>query len=242
MDDEQIVEGGGEGGTEGGVDPSTGQYIPKQRFDQVYGKMKDYETKAREWSEFGNPGEVKSRLQKLQEWEQAVEEQRKQASMGDDEKAAAQNQKKIRAELLKYYPELAEINSLKELREEIASMKGAVSTSQVEAVAGKASAELSGMMATAKIDAKHQGKIEDFLFSQMTKEEQMQFSKGDFSRMKEIFDNELNEGLLSAYKRGPKLPETFVRHKPGGTTPKAANAKPKTLEEATNDAWSKMAG
>lgn len=239
MDDHNL-DPNGEGAGEEAVDPATGNFIPKQRFDQVYGKMKDYETKAKAWSEFGDPGEVKSRLQKLQEWEKAVEDQRKNASMGDDERQAKQREVQIRKELLKVYPELADISTLKELREEIAAMKGEVSNAQVEAIATKASSELSGMLSAARIDTKYQGKIEDFLYSQMTTEERAQFSKGDFSRMKEIFDDELNNGLLSAYKRGLKAPETFVRHKPGGTPAKAANAKPKTLDEATNDAWSKM--
>jgi len=212
---------------------------PIERWNDVYGKYKTTHEKYQQYSGLGDPAEIKSRLQKLQEWEKAVEEQRKQASLGEDEKAAQQNQRKIREELLRVYPELKDIQSLKELREEIASLKGEVSGSKVEVVAQKASSELSEMLKSSKIDGKYQSKIEDFIFSQMTEEEQKTFAQGDFSRMKEIFDQELNDGLLSAYKRGPRPPEPPVRLKPGGTPPRK-EVKPKTLDEATNDAWAKI--
>lgn len=234
----EVIEGGTEGTEPKFVDLVDGK--PIERWNDIYGKYKTYHETAKQYSELGDVTEVKSKLQKLQEWEKAVEEQRKNAAMGDDERQAKQREAQIRKELLRVYPELAEIQSLKELRDEIAAMKGEVSGTKMEALAAKASAELSGMLSSAKIDAKYQSKIEDFLFSQMTQEEQKDFAKGDFSRMKEIFEDELNNGLLSAYKRGPKPPDPAVRHKPGGTPPKVEAKKPKTLDEATNDAWSKM--
>lgn len=240
---------GGEGdpeggdGSEGGEKPIFKDLIdgkPIERWNDVYGKYKTTHEKYQQYAGLGDPGEVKSKLQKLQEWEKAVEEQRRKASMTEDDRTAEQNQQRIRQELLKVYPELRDIQTLKELREEIAALKGDISGSKLESVANSASNELSGMLKESRIDAKYQERIENFIFSQMTQEEQMQFAQGDFSRMKEIFEQELNEGLLSTFKRGPRLPEPPVRHRPGGTPPKAKETKPKTLNEATDDAWAKM--
>ena len=244
----------GEGGEERGEEPVVGEGgekpvfkdlidgKPIERWNDVYGKYKTTHEKYQQYAEFGDPGEVKSKLQKLQEWEKAVEEQRRKSSMTDDDRTAEQNQQRIRQELLKVYPELKDIQTLKELREEISDLKGEMSGSKLESVANKASGELSGMLSAAKIDSKYQSKIEDLIFSQMTQEEQRQFAMGDFSRMKEIFEQELNEGLLSAHKRSPAPPNPMVRHKPGGTPPRAKDAKPKTLDDASNDAWPKMNG
>ena len=244
----------GEGGEEGGKEPEVGEGgekpvfkdlidgKPIERWNDVYGKYKTIHEKYQQYAGFGDPGEVNSRLQKLQEWEKVVEEQRKRASLTPDEKTEAEENLKIEKELLRRAPWLANAKKFEQMEAKLAELEGNISGSRLESIASKASSELSGMLSAAKIDSKYQSKIEDLIFSQMTQEEQRQFAMGDFSRMKEIFEQELNEGLLSAHKRSPAPPNPMVRHKPGGTPPRAKDAKPKTLDDASNDAWPKMNG
>lgn len=229
----QVPEGGQESqGTEGSQ-PSE-QSIPYQRFEQVYGKMKEYETKFNQFKEFGDPGSVRDRLNKMKEWEKAVEEHRQKANQSPDEQAESQRAANIRKELLKVYPELAEVQSMKELKAAIEELKNGYTTSKAEGTLKEASSRFTDALKSAKIDTKYQTKIEEYIVSQMSDEERREFVGGNYGIAEQIFNNELKDGLFSGMRARPNLPAPPLRNNPGGTPPSSKGSKPKTLQEAAD--------
>jgi hypothetical protein len=208
------------------------QSIPYQRFEQVYGKMKDLESKYTQFKEFGDPGSVKERLNKLAQWEKTVEEHRQQQAKTPDEQAEAQRAAQIKKELLKVYPELADVNSLKELKAAMDELKNGYATTKAEATLKEASMRFSDTLKAAKIDSKYQDKIEEYIVSQMSDEERQEFVKGNYEIAERIFNNELKDGLFSGMRAKPNLPTPMTRNTPGGTPPNGRDNKPKTLQEA----------
>jgi small-conductance mechanosensitive channel len=228
-----------EGGNEAAPQENT---IPYQRFEQVYGKMKEYETQIQRFKEFGDPSTVKEQLAKLKQWEKAVDEQRRQAAQTPDEKSEAQRAAQIKKELVKVYPELADISTVKELKAAIDELRNASADSKTEAVLKDMSSKFSETMKAAKIDTKYQSKIEEYIVSQMTKEEQGEFVKGNYEVAKRIFDNELKDGLFASMRAKPNLQAPAMRNTPGGTPPQGKVAKAKTLQEASDEGWNRING
>ena len=241
--DDVVVEG--EGGVgEGGGEPKS-QPNPLEpggaRFEQVYGKMKEYERAVQQFKELGDPNGVKSQLEKLRQYEKAIEDYRKQASMTPDEKSVAERQLAIQKELYKVMPSLKNLDRLEQLEAKLAEYEGKATESQTTATLEKMSTKFSETLKAAKIDTKYQGKIEDYIVSQMTQEELQDFVKGNFAIAERIFTNELKDGVLANLRRNPSLPTPPVRNTPGGTPPKGQE-KAKTMKEAEEEAWARLTG
>lgn len=224
-------------GQEGVESQPQEQTIPYKRFEEVYGKMKDYETRSSQYKEFGDPASVKERLGKLAQWEKTIEEHRKQQSLTPPEQAEAQRVAQLRKELEKVYPEIGDVKTLKELREELNAMKNGFSENQAQATLKDMSSRFTDTLKSAKLDTKYQTKIEEYLVSQMSEEERQDFVRGNYEIAERIFNNELKDGLFSAMKARPNLPTPAVRQTPGGTPPKGAGKKATTLAEATDAGW-----
>lgn len=235
---------GGDAGTGGGSvqDPATGKFIPIERFNEVYGKNKEYERQLGQYSGYGKPDELKAKLDKLAAWEKAVEEQRKAASMTDTEKAAEQRKLQLRKELVSLFPELDSIKKIEELEKVIASLQGSSEESKASQVLEKHSLAFTGVLKAAKIDLKYQDKIEEYIVSQMDDEQKKAFIAGDFSIAQAIFDNELKDGLFSAMRAKPVLPVPPIRNTAGGTGPKGGKPKPMTMREAEEAGWARLQG
>jgi hypothetical protein len=238
------VEGGQ--GSQGGEgqhvqDPNTGKFIPIERFNAVYGKVKEYEGQINQYKGFGNPNDLKAKLEKLTAWEKAVEDQRKQASMTPSEQEQAKRTAQLRRELEQVYPEIAEVKRMKELQDELNTLKGSNSESKATAQLEKHSISFTGVLKAAKLDTKFQPKIEEYIVSQMSDEEKQRFVAGDFKVAEEIFNRELKDGLFSAMRGKPSLPTPPMRNTPGGTPPMNSK-KPMTMKEAEDEAWSRMNG
>ena len=208
------------------------------RFEQVYGKMRDFEGQLKQFKEFGDPKEIRQQLETFKQWKKQVEDYQKQQQMTPDEKTEAQRAAAIRKELLKVYPELAEVSTLKEMKAALDEMRSGYSETKAEANMEKASVKFSETLKAAKIDTKYQSKIEEYIFSQMNEEERQEFlNTGDTAVPERIFKNELENGLFSMMKTGPKLPTPPLRNTPGGTPPNGKPKAPKDWKEAEDAAW-----
>jgi len=212
-----------------------------QRFDQVYGKMKEYERTVQQFKELGDPNGVRASLDKLRQYEKAIEDYRKQAAMTPDEKSIAERQLAIQKELYKVMPSLKNLDRLEQLEAKLAEYEGRATETQTTATLEKMSAKFSDTLKAAKIDTKFQGKIEDYIVSQMSQEELQDFVKGNFAIAERIFQNELKDGVLANMRRNPNLPAPPVRNTPGGTPPKGQE-KIKTMKEAEAEAWARLTG
>ena len=243
-----VQEGVGEGGIgegapvipEGEAGGGGEKYIPYQRFDQVYKQMQDFKSRAEAYKEFGDPKELAAMRAEHAAWKKAIEDHRAEAAKTPDEKTEAQRQANIRKEILKVYPELEGLNSLKELKAKIEQLEGMSTTRANEATLKDHSQKFSDTLKQSKIDLKHQSKIEEYIVSQMSNEEKAAFVRGDFEIAKRIFENELNEGLFAALKARPTFPTPARHNTPGGTPPKAPAKGPKTLKEAEDEAWERL--
>lgn len=209
------------------------------RFEQVYGKMKDYERQVSQFKEFGDPDGVKTRLSKLEQYEKAIEDYRKQAAMSPTEKSEAERQVQIQRELLKVMPNLKNLDRLEALEAKLAEYEGRATEAQTTANLEKMSLQFSKTLAANKIDVKHQGKIEDYIVSQMNPQELQEFVAGNYSIAERIFANELKDGVLASLQRRPGLPTPPMRNTPGGTPPKGQQAA-KTMKEAEEEAWARL--
>lgn len=240
----QGLEGQGEqgGGEQHVQDPNTGKMIPIERFNQVYGKAKEYEGQINQYREFGNPNDLKAKLEKLAQWEKAVEDQRRQQAMTPNEQEQAKRTAQLRRELEQVYPEIADVKMLKEFRAEFDAIRNGSAEAQATAVLEKHSAKFTDILKTTKIDTKFQPKIEEYIVSQMSDEDKRQFVAGDFKIAEEIFNRELKEGLFSTLRPKSTLPAPPMRNTPGGTPPQGKDKRPMTMKEADDAAWSRMRG
>ena len=221
--------------------------IPMERFNQVYGKMKDLEEKYKAYSEFGDPYSVKSRLEKQKEWESAIEKHRTEAAQTPDEKEEAQRLLLIQKELFKVMPNLKNLEKLEQLQQELESVKSANFEAQAAVTLEKHSHKFGDVLKEAKIDSKFQSKIEDYIVNQMNQDERVAFVRGDFDIAKRIFDNELKDGLFSMMRAqvapvAPVLGAPPVRNTPGGTPPSGKVHKATTMKEAEDMAWARLSG
>jgi len=211
------------------------------RFEQVYGKMKEYERAIQQFKELGDPNGVKSQLEKLKQYEKAIEDYRKQASLTPDEKEMRERELAIQRELYKVMPSLKNLDRLEQLEAKLAEYENRSTEAQTTATLEKMSAKFSETLKANKIDVKYQGKIEDYITSQMSKEELQEFVKGNYEIAERIFMNELKDGVLSSFKSRSNLPPPPVRNTPGGTPPKGQE-KARTMKEAEDEAWARLSG
>jgi small-conductance mechanosensitive channel len=243
MSDEFDVVGGEQ--QEGGEQPQQSQPNPLEpggaRFEQVYGKMKEYERAIQQFKELGDPNGVKQQLDKLRQYEKAVEDYRKQASLTPTEKQEAERQLAIQKELLKVMPSLKNLEKLEQLEAKLAEYEGKTSQAQTEANLEKMSARFTDTLKAAKIDPKYQSKIEDYIVSQMSKAELQEFVAGNYEIAERIFQTELKDGVLANLRNRPVLPTPPVRNTPGGTPPKGQE-RAKTMKEAEDEAWARLTG
>jgi small-conductance mechanosensitive channel len=237
-----VVDGGGV--PDGGVEPQP-QPNPLEpggaRFEQVYGKMKEYERQIQQFKDLGDAGGVKTQLEKLKTYEKAIEDYRKQAAMTPDEKTQAERQLAIQKELYKVMPNLKNLDRLEALEAKLAEYETKATETQTDAILEKMSAKFSETLKAAKIDPKYQGKIEDYIVSQMNKEELQDFVKGNYEIAERITTTELKDGVLANLRRAPGLPQPPVRNTPGGTPPKGQE-RSKTMKEAEDEAWARLTG
>lgn len=209
------------------------------RFEQIYGKMKEYEKQIQQFKDFGDPDGVKTKLSKLEQYEKAIEEYRKKEAMSPDEKTEAQRQLAIQKELYKVMPSLKNLDRLEALEQKLAEYEGKATESATTATLEKMSVKFAEQLKAAKIDTKYQGKIEDYIVSQMTQQELQEFVKGNYEIAERIFASELKDGVLANLRTRPGLPTPPVRNTPGGTPPKGQqNAK--TMKEAEEEAWARL--
>lgn len=234
------TEGQGAEGNAGEGAPQPEQTIPYKRFEEIYGKMKDYEGQLSRFKQIGDPNSASERLKKLEQWEKQVEDYRQKQNQTPTEQAEAQRVAAIRKELLKVYPELNDVNTVKELKAQLAALQQNSQQSVDQATLKDMSTRFADTLKAAKIDAKYQTKIEEYLVSQMSEEERQEFVKGDFTIAERIFTNELKDGLFSAMKAKPVLQAPAVRHTPGGTPPQSKVQKARTLAEAAEDGWNRI--
>lgn len=234
------VESEGSVGTENQGQEQT-RTIPIERFNQVYGKSQEYEKSLNQYKTFGDPGSIQAKMDKLASWEKAVEDQRKQASMTPDDKAAQQRTLQLQKELYQVMPSLKNLEKLEAMQARIDAYEGKYAESQATSTLEKHSRAFTDVLKSAKIDSKFQSKIEEYIVSQMSDDEKRQFIAGDFKVADNIFKRELSEGLFSTFRK-PNLPTPAVRNTPGGTPPQGKGKSPMTMKEAEDAAWSRMNG
>lgn len=203
--------------------PQGGNWIPKQRFDQVNNNLRSYK-------EFGSPDEVKERLSRLSEWEKQVEEHRKREAMTQEQRDQAASRDEIRNQLLELLPELKDIEKIAGLEERT----GKLTQNTVQKNLAGASTFLGEMLKNGNLDmdADTQDGVEDYLWVRMTEEEREAAQQGDYSGIEEAYKRESEKGLLSKLK--PLAAPTPIprRHRTGGTPPPKPKDAVKTFSEA----------
>jgi small-conductance mechanosensitive channel len=224
------------------TDPNTGKTIPIERFNEVYGKAKEYERNLGQYNSFGKPEELKTKLEKLAAWEKAVDEQRKTASLTPTEQDAAKRQLQIQKELFTAMPSLKLLDKIEAMEKKLGEYEGHTAEAKAEVVLKDHSTKFSKILSADKIDLKFQPKIEDYILSQMDDEQKRQFVQGDFSIAETIYANERKEGLISLTRMKSSPPAPAVRNSAGGTPPKGQEKKAMTMKEAENEAWNRMKG
>ncbi len=243
---DEVIEGQGTEGIEGseGGAPKVDEtkYIPIDRFNEVYGKYKELERSSKAWEGL-KPDEVRAKMDKLTQWEKAVEEAKKKSAMSDDEKSAADRAARVRKELLAIFPELAGLTKLSDFEKAIAELRGAQDEGVATEVIKEHSASLTALMKETGIDPKYQNKIENYLVALMSDEDKQAFLQGDFDVAKKLFEDDIKDGglLASLVKKSAPIPPA-LRNPAGGTIVKGKAPKPMGLKEALDAGWERMKG
>lgn len=235
---EKDVDTGGEGGEEQRVDET--KYIPVERFNEVYGKFKEYERSLADYKKYGAPDEIRQRHEKLTQWEKAVDEAKRKANETPDEKSAAERSARIRKELVGLFPELANLNKIGELENRYSELSAGEAEATAREVLAEHSAAFTPLLKAAGIDPKHQSDIEEYLIAKMSADERVAFLQGDFNVAKAWFDYSLKEGMLAGLvKRTAPIPP-MLRNPVGGTVVKGGKPKPISMKDALDIGWSRM--
>jgi hypothetical protein len=232
---DDVVEGGGEPKvTPSPLEPGG------VRFEQIYGKMKDYEAQVNQYKELGDAAEIRRIRAEHAQWKQALDEYKTQQARTPDQQAEAARAKAIREELIKVYPELADAATVKELREQLNEVRSSLTEQSLRATLSKASETFSEVLKANKIDLKYQGKIEDYIAAQMSDEDKRAMLSGDFSVAEKIFTNEMKEGIFAGLRVQQSPPRPATRNTTGGTPPAAKGAKASTLKDAETEAFARL--
>ncbi len=216
------------------------KYIPIQRFNEVYKQAKEYERQMAEYKKFGAPDEIRSRHEKLTQWEKAVEEAKKNANATPDEKQAVERAARVRKELLTIFPELSNLGKIPDLESKYEGLSAGEAEATARQVLAEHSASFTPLVKAAGIDPKYQGEIEEYLVAKMSEEEKVAFLRGDFSVAKTLFEASLKEGLLSSLVRKQSPIPPALRNPAGGTVVKGAKQKPLSMREAEQAGWERL--
>lgn len=216
------------------------KYIPVERFNEIYGKYKEFERTMGDYKKYGTPEEVKARHEKLVQWEKQVEDYKKQANATPDEKQAAERNARVRKELELIFPELKNLAKIPELESKYEGLSAGEAEATAKEVLAEHSAAFAPMLKAANIDPKYQSDIEEFLASKMSEDEKIAFLQGDFDVVKPVFEAALKEGLLSALVRKTTPLTPALRNPVGGTNAPGKKPKPLSMKEAEEQGWSRM--
>jgi hypothetical protein len=235
---------GGEG--EGGGDEAAEKvdatkYVPITRFNEVYGQSKDFERMAKAYQTYGKPEDLKSRLDKLAQWEKAVEESRAKAGQSDEEKTAADRAARVRRELMAIFPELGKLAKIEELEKGYGELRGTSEETAASAMLAEHSKSFTKILSAAHIDPKYQSDIEEYIVAKMSDEEKLAFVRGDFGVAKTMFDGLLKAGgmLTTLVKKQPPIPPA-LHNTPGGTNLQGGKKTKIGMKEALDLGWARM--
>lgn len=216
------------------------KYIPIERFNEVYGKAKEYERQMAEYKKYGAPAEIGARHEKLTQWEKAVEEAKKQANATPDEKTAAERAARVRKELVTLFPELANLGKIADLESKYEGLSAGEAEATARTVLAEHSASFTPLLKAAGIDPKYQGDIEELLVAKMSEDEKVAFLQGDFNVAKTLFESSVKEGLLAGLSRKtPPIPPA-LRNPAGGQIVPGKKPKPLSLKEALDAGWNRL--
>lgn len=243
--DQQVETGEGQEGQQEGGEQSGQQHFkdfdgkPFETWNAIYGKYKTASEQAKQWTEFGDPNSVRSRLQKLQEWEKQVEQYQRQQQ--DKSGQLAPDKQKIVDELYNLLPWMKDAqNHLKKIPDfesKFGELEHSLSQKEASAHAERASSEFTGMLTKDKFDTKRQERIEKIVWHEASEEAQQKAMQGDYSGMFETYKQLRDAGELAGFKAAPMPPNPPRRNTPGGTPPKGPGAKPTDWNKATDEAW-----
>lgn len=220
--------------------PDEKDYMPRKKYDEVYGQMESVKTKLGKYSVFGDADEVQSKLDRLNSYEDRIKEFREQQSLTQEQRDVQQNNEQIRKQMEEIYPELKNLGRISEIDE----LRGY----REDQILGQASDYLGSVLKSNElsVDADTQGDIEDFLLSKMTANEREAMSQGDFGVIDSVYERVKGSRLMSSLtgetpqneSRPPQ--KAPMRHKSGGAGAQKENKKPMSMREAEDLGWARM--
>jgi hypothetical protein len=228
------VQEGSQGTEQGSVDQGQqqiqqqhdeGKFIPRERFDKVYGQFAEYK-------KFGKITDLQAKLAKYEQYEKAIAEHRAKSQETDENKAIKERLYQVAPELKALLDSSGKIGTIEqqlaELREQTVSQR-----------MDKASEYFSGKLKELgfQVTKEEQEDLEKLIWYRLNDDQKQEFVNGDFS----VIDDYINKsgktgvfGRLSAVKTIPKAP---VRMGSQGAPQQGKDNKPKTLAEAGSPAW-----
>ena len=212
-------------GDDQGAQHQEGDFIPKARFYKVYGQFAEYK-------KFGKMDEVRSKLEKLAQWEKAVEQHRSQGTQGDETR-------QIREQLYKIAPELKALEKFGSIEQQLSAMQEATVTARMDKASGYLGDKLKTM--GFQVTQQEQDELEILLWHKMSPDEQEEFKNGDFSIIDSILSKTKSAGVFGRLgaKTPPKAP-TRMGPTGGPKPPSSQQPKGKTWDEASDIGWEKM--
>lgn len=209
----------------GGQQFDQGQYIPKQQYDKVWGRYQTYH------KEFGKPEEVREKMARLKQYDEAIERYRKGQSGGND-------LGEIRNRLLEVYPELRNLEKLQQYEQEIAELRSGTLETRMEKASGYLSEKLKAQGLS--LTPEEQEDFEDILVARMDEDELDAFQRGDFTVLDQVLASLPKTGIFGrlAAKNAPPKPPSRLGSQ--GAPAHAAEKKPADMKEALDRAWDRL--
>jgi hypothetical protein len=189
---------------DGELDPKTladlkeGKILPKHRFDEVAQRMKAYES-------FGTPEQLQAALAKLAELEKMPPTEKKEAidELSDDDK-------EIRDNLLRLFPQLKEIDKIKGTNEQLIAREQEQAQAREKALFDSGTNKIKELCEKNGLDCSserrlkvHIGGVTDFLHANPELADKF-YRQGDVSVIQSAFDEYFKE-VFSGFQRKAKV-------------------------------------
>jgi len=214
------------------------------RFNEVIGERNKARESLEGYQRFGSTEELQSRMDRLDEYDEAIKKHREKQSMTQDEQDQDANNARIRKQMLNIMPELKKLETMDE------GQFDSRYVSREEQNWERASTYFGSFLKAKNInvDQATQDDIEDFVLTKMSDQEKRAIASGDLSGIEGIYarvsERPFFKGLSGSSQNGDQSPpgqeKVPKRVKPGGTAPKPEGEKAKTWKDAEDRAWAKM--
>ena len=204
---------------------------PRERWNELYGNVKRYK-------EFGDPDEVSSKLEKLEQYERAIEEARRKGNGQAVSQEEAEHRERVKKQLEAIYPQLRNLDSVLESSATIPTLQSQLKEMNLQ----RASTYLGSKLSANKLNVEPelQDLVEDAILGRLSARDRQRLEQGDTRVIDDALDDASIKKLLAKLGTPAAPPSPPKRHGPSEAPRLQPKVGPKSLNDAADEAWGQI--